>query len=615
MNAPSLKIQERLLWAGVLFVFVAGFFILHGREAATSKSWRYAVIRHDDEYGYWSTAKGAAETPRSDGNPFFYEDRGQRNTIPYTTAEWTGLIARFLHIPVMAFFPVWHIGMPFFLWLCLYLCLKKIWRYPPIPSGAIALLILLSTLFLRGQTQLILYRFSRPGDGIGFIIIMLSLIMHLDEKPRARTLLAAFTGALLLWLQAFYACLPLCAAAGEAVWQFFFKKNKKYAACLAGIVLAVVLSGVSQFLYVKANLDQNPWVLDVVKYDGLLARRFIHWPSIGLFGALALFTAALGLYFRKGPSKLDRLLLFVFFMHPLTMHLRLLFPSTHHFSTHRYYFFIIEMAVLTGWLMEKIPLLMEKDFFKRWGWGAAALCLAGGLYLWNSPFNFFLHQAFFAKESSYHGPVLMYGVPPSSRFDFDNTLLWIGLFPWLYLCVWAYHRFPKIKALLHHRAAALTILLATALCGYGFLPSQLAESNRDFPFEGAYQWFQKHADKNEVVLTAVPSRYWILEDYLIPYTDLKIYYKTGYFGGRISRDPEASAYRKMFYTALLLGHLREIPIGPCQTIEEKLTHLRLDYILTNYPSPFTGRIEAQLAGHITVVYKDEKSLIWKVNGE
>ena len=100
-----------------LLVFSAGFLLFHGREAAHSGSWNY-IVTHDDEYIYWALAQGSTASPASDANPFYYEERAERNPIPsYFTVSAAGKLAAALNIQVLALLPLWKILMPFSLWL------------------------------------------------------------------------------------------------------------------------------------------------------------------------------------------------------------------------------------------------------------------------------------------------------------------------------------------------------------------------------------------------------------------------------------------------------------------------------------------------------------------
>lgn len=151
---------------GVFLLFAMGFFVFYGKESVNSGSWRY-VISHDDEYLYWAMAKAVGQTPRSDGNAFFAEERGRSN--PYltnVTAITLGLVAETLGIPAIAAFPLWKIGMPFLSWLSMWMCLAILWRKPPAESAVVSLSVLLITLFIHGSAQFPFFRFPRPDDAI-----------------------------------------------------------------------------------------------------------------------------------------------------------------------------------------------------------------------------------------------------------------------------------------------------------------------------------------------------------------------------------------------------------------------------------------------------------------
>ena len=111
----------------VLFLFTAGFFIQYGREAHASGSWKY-VITHLDDYAYWSFAQASARAPEKGPNPFFYEDRDSFHLIPYPVTKVIGFLARLLNVNVLFFFPFWHIGAPFLVWLSLFYSARHFWK-------------------------------------------------------------------------------------------------------------------------------------------------------------------------------------------------------------------------------------------------------------------------------------------------------------------------------------------------------------------------------------------------------------------------------------------------------------------------------------------------------
>ena len=125
--------------AGALLVFVAGFLLFHGKEAAHSGSWDY-VVTHDDEYIYWAIAQGSSASPVSDANPFYYEERTQSNPIPaYLTVTAAGKLAAALDIQVLALLPLWTILMPFSLWLALFVPMVRLWGQSPAVSAAMSM--------------------------------------------------------------------------------------------------------------------------------------------------------------------------------------------------------------------------------------------------------------------------------------------------------------------------------------------------------------------------------------------------------------------------------------------------------------------------------------------
>ena len=169
-----------------LLLFGAGFLLFHGREAVHSGSWDY-IITHADEYIYWAIARGSMDAPAADANPFYPEERLTGNPLPaYLTVTAAGKVAATLSVGVLSLLPAWKILMPFSLWLALFLCLVRLWAREPGESAALATVVLLSTLFMHGAAQFTLFRFPRPGDGLGLVLLWLSLLVHADKMTARR---------------------------------------------------------------------------------------------------------------------------------------------------------------------------------------------------------------------------------------------------------------------------------------------------------------------------------------------------------------------------------------------------------------------------------------------
>ncbi len=584
-------------WAfGVLLLFTLGFFIFHGREARTSGSWRY-VITHNDEYGYWAIAKGASETPTAESNPFYAEEGGRRNTFPYTTSTFTGWLAKLLGVPVMFFFPVWHIGMPFVLWFSLYLCLTRLWRYPAGASAAVALLSLAATLFLRGQCQFILFRYSRPGDGLWLVMFWISLVMHPESRTRKNTsgLIAAVFA--LIWLHPYFVLPAVTVTLGEMLWMFFKQKDKRAGVWLAGILAALAAATFSYKFYIQSNMSENPWLLNfLASHKSPPELRKPEFISIFFYALTVCGILGYSRFFKTALTKLDRLLLWMLLIGPAVSNVQVFLPHNYHFETHQYYFFPIHIAALIGWFLEKLPRVMALEVYPKWE--RPAIYLLAGFEIWillNPATNFFRHLP----------------VSDSHFYAFNHSLLLLGLLPAIVLGTLAYYRLEHAGSyLLKKPLYPAVILAALTLLGFLTLPSQLKENNRAMPYDGAYRWLNQNAKPNEVVLTVSPTDRW-KEDYLILYTDQKTYLNLP-VGSLVSLDNAAKQYRLFFYNALLLGRLREVPIQGLTTLEEKVKHLRLNYLLLRLPSPFQERIQNEFGDLAEVVYRDDRCLIWKL---
>lgn len=575
----------------VFLVFTAGFLIVYGREAGASGSWKY-VITHDDEYSYWAYAKGSSQTPPSDGNPFYYEEIGRRHASPYTFANIIGWFAKVFGVPVLFFFPLWHIGMPFILWLALYFSMHKLWKYPASSSAVLSMLLLLTTLFLRGQAQFILFRFSRPGDALWMLILWISITMNRSSSLRWGV------GAFFLAFGTFWLN-PLCSLLGLTVTglELFYQALKKNGWREVGghffPILGTLAAALSYYLYARWGADNSFRLMQelMTVYEGRKPFNFITlFFYAGITGLVFLPARAL----MKPLSKIDRLALFVFLIEPLTANIRLILPSNFTLGSHRYYFLIIEMACLLGLLAEKIPFLLTLKWMRRvefyfFGFIAAL----GAAFLCNGKTNFFL-----------------YGPADAGPFtEWDNSLLLIGLTLFLMPGVWIFSRFRAVPKFFSRKIIIGPLLAAIGFCGFFFLPSQLRACNHAFPFDGAYAWLNEHGKKNEVVLTLGPRN--MLPDYLILYTDLKTYFDRGY-AQRLSVDPQAAEYRAVFSILLTLNQLNLYPIQDRRTMEEKIGRLRLDYILITLPGFLADVVPAQLAGIVEEKYRDEKCLLWKV---
>ena len=581
-----------LYFAAALVFFTLAFLIQHGPEAAASGSWQY-TLRHNDEFGYWAFARGATESPASDGNPFYFEARGHTHTLPFTTALIVGFAAKILHVPVMAFFPVWHILMPCLLWITLFYAASRIWDYPKPQSAAAASLILLSTLFLTGQPQQILYRFSRPGDGLWLILLWIALIFQVKADETRRVVLMAVAAFLAFWLQPFYVVLGVLITGCEMLWQFFKERNPRLALTHLAVLFAVGMAAATFYAYVHAHMIENPWFFITNEKEAAAAQiaplPLLLYLAVILLVWLGVRTTS------RGFTKLDRALLFIFLIEPVTTHIQFILARNFQFASHRYYFLVIEMAVLTAWFAEKMPDWLARTGFRQkekmlW----AGLAMAVVALILNPHTNFFRYMP----------------VPDSHYHIRDNALILLGLFPVIFLAVRAGYGLLTWPSPKWRRQIGWGFVLGLGLLGYAIQPSQIRDQNAAFPFDGAYQWLNQHAVPEEVVLTLAPSRRW-MSDYLILHTRQKSYFDAFYGKTLPSREGE-HAYRARLYAALMLGNLPVIPFEGLDSLEAKLKHLRLDYLLIPAASPFRKRVEGQLADYLEVVYEDKQCLLWRL---
>ena len=581
---------------GAFLVFTAGYFIVHGREAHASGSWD-VVITSPDEFIYWAVAKGASQTPMSDENPFYYEEMGKRMSLPWTTALLTGKLAKWLNLSVMNFFPLWHIGMPFVLWLSLFLCLWKIWQNPPGASAALAMLFLLSTLFFRGRTQYLLFRFSRPGDGLWLIFFWLSLVMNPEKNFKFRTLTLCLLTFVAFWLQPYYVLIGMVAVFFETCFSFSKPDDKSYRANIL-VMFSIIPAAFSYWLYFKGHGAYHSW-LAVDLTHRVVTQLKLHILSLVLFASICAFVLLPPLLTKKKVTPVGRLTLYVFFTQPLLANLAFLsrwFSINSEIFYHLYYFFPIQIACLTGVMLEYIPQLLSKPLTRKatdfFAWGALA-CL--GVFLLRKQTYFLLYTPQIFKFSKSIG-----------MGDLDSSFRLICASMMLFFVVWAYCRFQTLKKIFLSKKFAVASIVLLSLMGYSLIPNFMHTENRDYPFLGAARWFREHAVKNEVVLTVPPRR--MKRDYLVLLTDLKTFFM---------KAPECDyeknrKFRKLFYETLLLGGLKQVPFDGYRTIEEKLKHLKLDYVLIDKPSIFLEIIRGQLGDFLIKVYEDKRSIIWKV---
>ena len=574
-----------------LLLFSTGFLLFHGREAAHSGSWDF-IITHDDEYIYWALARGSMEQPAADANPFYYEERLPGNPLPaYLTVTAAGKLAAALGIGVLSLLPAWKILMPFSLWLALFLCLVRLWGRAPGESAALALLVLLSTLFMHGAAQFTLFRFPRPGDGLGLVLLWLSLLVHADKMSARRYVGAMLaTGLATMALTPYFTILQVWTLGLQWAYEGWVRRDWSRARPHL-VVLAVLFAGACGYLaFILASLDESFWIRAVLDVDRK-PERYVHFPSLALYAVVCLGTWAM--HRRTGDlTRFDRLVLFVVALDPLTANVRLVLGQDHQIGLHRYYFLVPQIACLLGWAIEKAQILVRDAVFRRIAyWPVLGLVWCEAFVLGHTGLNYF--RLLPRDESTFR----MY----------DHSLLLLFLLPPILLGPWAFARFARFARLLRRPLLAGAALALIALAGYGLRESQLQRHNRAIPFSGAYTWLSEHGVEDAVMLTG-PSRYTNV-DYSMFYADVRPYYNTN--GQRFSGDPAAKEHRRFVSAALISGGLPFVLLE-FPTIAAKLRHLKLDYVLVARPGPFADKVRKQLAGHINEVYRDERCILWRV---
>lgn len=587
------------LSAAVLVLFIAGFFIFFGREAASSGSWKY-VITHLDGFQYWGMADGASENPSSEANPFYYEERGQSNSFPYPWVSFTGKLARALNLPVLAFMPIWQIFMPFLLWFVSTLSISRLLQKEFNQTGLFVLGVMILTLFLRGAASFILFRYTRPIDGLVLLIPWLCALTAHDRLKTNRKQTLLLIPFVLIWFHPIYILPGLCVLLGELCFSLWITKNREnisfWLRQISFIALAVLLYG----LYVWLNSGENNWLIQHIYHDrnhalensmsGSTASRMPHWLSI-MFYLGVCFCILKNRNFKLTSLEIrDRLLIWMLALDPLLANVQILLGANYQAELHRYYFLIPQLLILFYWIYtEAAKPLHKKDYLL----GILTLGAVTALSITPS-WNFIMH--------------FKMNTPFAFSFDQSKLLLGLSLIALLF-SLGSHVTRNQFKRPLKVPVIT-TILILIGILGFALRPSEMRASNRDYPFKKAHQWLNHNAAAQEVVLNLSPARRWH-QDYLIFYTPLRNYYHP-YFGHVHSENKENNDYRSIFYNLLLLGWLDKMSIGELTTLEDKITYLKLDYILTVKPSPFISRVERQLGKYAERVYEDERSLIWKI---
>ena len=590
-------------WVLVSFVFLlftAGFLVFYGKERAASGSWRY-VMSHDDEYLYWSMAKGVRQVPRSDGNPFFTEERGKRN--PYVTNPTIinmGNLAHALGIPVLAFFPLWKIGMPFLTWLIIWLCAVRFWRGRPAEAGLVCLALLVLTLFVQGSAQFTLFRFPRPGDALWLGALWASLALAPGHLSDSRGVWLAAVATATILISPFYAILGMWLLGFRAAWELIYAGRRHWIRYGIAAGILAVLSG-GHLAYLSSLLAENKWL--ELTLGGEKASRSISWPSTVCCALVWVIVFGVSRLTNRRLGPVERAVLGLVTIEPVLANIRVVFANDHQLSTHRYYYLVIQLLAFAGWFSIVVPRLQERLN----GRGRTVLLvgvLAVGLtFLLNPDLNWFRYLP--RTVSTYA--------------NLDNSVLISGLLPLLVLVTWLLTKLELDRSTIL-RSCAIG-LFALAMVGYAARPSQMRPQNEDFPFDGAYRWLRANARAWDVVMT-LPI-HWTRMDYLVLHSEQKSYLNR--LGSRFHEDPHGARFRIVFYQLVGTGLLPEsVSTDDIISIEgerertksllvDGLTRFRLDYVLVQREGPTLDRARNSLRDAALEVYADETSVLLKVD--
>ncbi|MFZ5802651.1 MAG: hypothetical protein ACOY3K_06050 [Candidatus Omnitrophota bacterium] len=599
--------------AGALLVFCMGYLLFFGHLASVSGSWKYVMRTADDSF-YWAAAQASAQVPPSDANPYYFEDIGKRSGIPNLVSMVLGPLSRWLGVPVLFFFPVWHIGLPLLLWGVLFLLLYRLWKYPLPTSAFFSMLALAMALNVRGLAFESLFRFSRPGSSLWMIFLVFSFIFFARTIRRKIFWTVAVAGGLgLPWMNPFLVVPLLTSAVGEFVWQGCLERDRAVRRRVGGMLFLLLVGLAIYGTGIHLSLSEQQEGLKILKSNPAFSYRHPEWSSLVLWGFLLTFVILFHRRFQSPLSVLDRAVLFLFSAQALCGNLQVFWPESiqfgyhsYHFTAelayHRYSYFLLEFLCLAGWCIEKMPYWLQKtkDRVRAWGiptvfalWGAVVLV---------------------------HPDMTPWRLAPNANWKWLDSLphpaLFLGLMPFLTLTTWAYFRWKDRLSFLKKRWVAVLILLLLLFPAYRVLAQRAYDPRihdyrfENFPFAGAYDWLNQHAETDAVVLTIPPTRLDI--DYLVHYTDCKTFIHP--FGDRLAaryRDNK-NDYRFEFYYHLLLDNFAGFVYKDVDTIPEKLRYVRLDYILAEIPNPYMEAVLKKLEGYVEPVYRDARSVLLRV---
>lgn len=440
---------------------------------------------------------------------------------------------------------------------------------------------------------MMIHRFSRPMDSLWLSIFWLSLVMHSENLKKSHLWLLCILILFTVWLNPFLGMLGFIVTFLELIWRFFAEKNKKHFFKVLWIFIAAVLSFASILMYFKTHAAINPGLVKLVKEGNENLPESMEISSLLLYGFVCLIIYLRCRFLKKPVGPLDRLMIFLFLMEPISTHVQLFLNSNYQFANHRYYYWIIEVVCLSGWFMRFLNEIKNYKWFPMVERLTVIALVGLQIYIlftrWLNPFIFGLSQETNAMP--------------------DNSLRLIAFVPAIMLLLWVMFR---LKHYLNRIRSYLVILLLLFI-SLGSLTWQNRSSDISYltcPFDGAYQWFNKNAAKNDVVLTISPAHQII--DYVILYTNLKTYINP--YGEILSgrKENEDNIKRFVLYLTLISDSKPLFLDRYARPIQEQLMRPKLDYILIDLPSPFLSITANKLKNYVTQVYRDDKCLIWKV---
>jgi hypothetical protein len=593
-------------WALAGFLlFVAGFLLLHGREALASGSWLY-VITQADEYAFWVIADSFADDPISDGNPFYFEQTGQRNPLlAYPTVAAVGYLAAVVGVPAIYLLPLWKIVAPFLTWIVLTWCLVRFWGVSRASAAAVSMLVLVIPQYVHGPAQYSLLRFSRPLDAVGLVAIWLSVAFHPQHSGRWYVPVVGGSSFLIFFLSPFYGVFGvwvLCAGGIlSGVTGRILPSLKLFLMGLVGAGAGTIL-----LVFVYYSRSESPWLQDTLQYGTDLSNLYVLWPLplIGL-GLVAVLCVS-----RRKWTRIDVVLGAVLSIDLFVAHDLLLTGQDLQLAEHRYYYQTFQMFAIIGWLWQSLPWLSPGEQRRRWEPVVISCILVlQGIILVTPDFNY------------------LRTLPRSIASDdaFDNALLLLELLPLCVVLLWVLRR-THVGRYLARPVVAAPLIATFVLVGFATQPSALRTYNESVAARGPHEYLAQHASAGEVLLS-VPWNY-LLVDYAPLYSPVKVFYS--HYGQRYAPPGSSRDYRQNLFVALLSGRLNETGNPMEGSLETKLNELRLDYVLANKTPPRdvvwqriapdwvreTGTMadlaQSQLGGHLVVAYEDEDFVLWRV---